>query len=289
MALLFVILCSLVCFCVDSLVHQSLRTGKARLPSIQLFQQLVTKEDFDQDADNALIERLEAEIMATEGVELDQLINPGKVVNLERELVVMERILADESVGAQEKAELKVSMEEKRTKLAQEKRLVMRGWLKNLFVGQSVLAAAISLGMVYDAVPGAPLPLAVQVLGFWMWWLFIVPSLRARKPAAKEKEALNIAFLATPLVSVIMPSFTKDTGTIWWGNAAAMAVCYSWAYLKPESEDKGVGGGIQLPPWLRKIWLALDYGSGQERGVRRDGFGGASLTTEKAEDEGEGG
>ena len=48
-----------------------------------------------------------------------------------------------------------------------------------------------------------------QVLGFWMWWLFIVPSLRARKPQAQEKEALNWAFLATPLVSILMPFATK--------------------------------------------------------------------------------
>jgi hypothetical protein len=42
-----------------------------------------------------------------------------------------------------------------------------------------------------------------------MWWLFIVPSLRARKPLAQEKEALNWAFLATPLVSILMPFATK--------------------------------------------------------------------------------
>ena len=36
--------------------------------------------------DNLLIERLNAEILAESGVELDQLINPSKVVNLEREI-----------------------------------------------------------------------------------------------------------------------------------------------------------------------------------------------------------
>ena len=63
----------------------------------------------------------------------------------------------------------------------------MRGWLKGLFVGQSVIAVVISLFMVYDAVPGYALPLPVKVLGFWMWWLFIIPSLRARKPANAGK------------------------------------------------------------------------------------------------------
>ena len=52
---------------------------------IRLMQGGDEEEEFDVEADNALISRLEAEIMAQSGVELDQLINPSKVVNLERE------------------------------------------------------------------------------------------------------------------------------------------------------------------------------------------------------------
>ena len=51
--------------------------------------------------------------------------------------------------------------------------------------------------------------LSIQVLGFWFVWLFTVPSLRARKPGASEKVALDIAFLATPVVSFAMPFITK--------------------------------------------------------------------------------
>ena len=40
------------------------------------------EEDFDVAADNALIERIEAEVLAESGVTLDQLINPSTVVNL---------------------------------------------------------------------------------------------------------------------------------------------------------------------------------------------------------------
>lgn len=62
----------------------------------------------------------------------------------------------------------------------------------------------------YDAVPFFPdVDLSIRVLGFWFVWLFTVPSLRARKPSAEEKEALNIAFLATPLVNFAMPFITK--------------------------------------------------------------------------------
>lgn len=62
----------------------------------------------------------------------------------------------------------------------------------------------------YDAVPGFPnVDISIRVLGFWFVWLFTVPSLRARKPGEAEKVALNIAFLATPVVSFAMPFLTK--------------------------------------------------------------------------------
>ena len=117
-----------------------------------------------------------------------------------------------------------------------------------------------------------------------MWWLFIIPSLRARKPAYEEKEALNIAFLASPVVSIIMPTFTKDPVAIYWGNVATIAACYIYAYfLKPAQEatpaalsNAGDGDSIldegknsALPSWIIKAYKALDYGSGQERGARR--------------------
>ena len=228
------------------------------------------EEYFDIEADNALIERIEAEVLAESGVTLDQLINPSKVVNLERELVQLEKIIELGNLNASEITEIELNMEDKRKKLAIEKRAVMTGWLKNLFVGQSILAGMASLAMVYDAVPGQHLDLSIQVLGFWMWWLFIVPSLRARKPKEEEKEALNIAFLATPLVSVAMPIITKDIPTIWWANGGAVALSYAYAYLKPESE--GISNeeeSFKLPPILVKAWKALDYGSGQERGARK--------------------
>jgi heme/copper-type cytochrome/quinol oxidase subunit 2 len=58
----------------------------------------------------------------------------------------------------------------------------------------------------------------IRVLGFWWWWLFVVPSLRSRRPKGPEKKALDIAFLGTPLISLIAPAVTKDTGVIWGGT-----------------------------------------------------------------------
>lgn len=116
-----------------------------------------------------------------------------------------------------------------------------------------------------------------------MWWLFIIPSLRARKPSAQEKDALNWAFVLSPLVSIALPSVTKDTAIIWWANAAATAVCYVYAYNKPvvegERERDGEGEGEVLgkameqpnffPRFVLQAFKALDYGSGQERGARK--------------------
>ena len=63
---------------------------------------------------------------------------------------------------------------------------------------------------------------SIQVLGYWFWWLFVVPSLRSRRPKGEEKKALDIAFLGTPLVSVLAPFATKDTGLIWAGKVYSL-------------------------------------------------------------------
>ena len=90
--------------------------------------------------------------------------------------------------------------------------------------------------------------------------------LRARKPKAQEKEALDIAFLLSPVVSLIMPSLTKDTAIIWWANAIAVGGCYAYAYLKPKSEGEEKSA---VPEFISKGIKALDYGSGKERGERK--------------------
>jgi hypothetical protein len=60
--------------------------------------------------------------------------------------------------------------------------------------------------------------ISIKVLGYWWWWLFVVPSLRSRRPTGAEKKALDIAFLATPIVSLLAPVATQDTGIIWTGT-----------------------------------------------------------------------
>ena len=113
------------------------------------------KEYEDQEKDFYLIQRIEAEVLAESGVGLDELINPSKVINLERDIAKMTLELEDASISEEQKTEINAKLAKKQNTLLIEKRAVMRGWLKNLFVGQSVIAGIASLVMVYDGVPGA--------------------------------------------------------------------------------------------------------------------------------------
>ena len=110
---------------------------------------------------------------------------------------------------------------------------------------------------------------SIKVLGFWWWWLFIVPSLRSRRPTGLEKKALDTAFLGTPLISLVSPVATKDTGLIWLANFMVVAGAYGYAFAVGEDEDDGGEEGGKDPAWLKFIYKSLDFGSGRERGARR--------------------
>lgn len=161
-------------------MHISTTRISQRTPSNILPLQATKASAAADTEDDILIRRIQAEVFAESGVALDQLINPSKVVNLEREIMQIEKDLKDSSLGltSADRDAMQDRIEKNRSKLLVEKRAVMRGWLKTVFVGQSVLAIVLSYLMAYNAVPGYQLPLSIQVMGFWMWWLFIVPSLR---------------------------------------------------------------------------------------------------------------
>lgn len=94
------------------------------------------------------------------------------------------------------------------------------------------------------------------------WWLFIIPSLRARRPRGWEKLALDIAFLGSPLITIAVPFVIKDPSVIWSANCAFFVASYAYGYAVGRGEGAVATGGFS--GFLR--WL--DFGSGQERGVR---------------------
>lgn len=217
------------------------------------------------------------------------------MVNLERDLYNLRTELAfltkatidaslplteqnyDSGGGGEDAEVIRAKISKKEKDLSIERRSVFRGWLKNVFLGQAVLSMALSYVMATnpDALFGSfdwynnisNMNTSISVLGFWWWWLFIVPSLRSRRPTGMEKKALDMAFLGTPLISLLSPVATKDTGLIWLANFMVVAGSYGFAFLVGDDEDDDDGGNE--PGWLKFIYKSLDFGSGRERGARK--------------------
>ena len=169
-----------------------------------------------------------------------------------------------EDAGA--RSELQAKLEKVSKQLYSEKRTVFRGWLKAVFVGQALIAVVLGGVAAFDAFPTVTIDLSLRALGFWSFWLFIIPSLRARRPKGWEKFALDIAFLGSPIVTIGAPFLTKDPALIWGANLALLTGVYAFAYAFGRTD-----GGEQLGKSLGGVSNALsavDFGTGQERGIR---------------------
>jgi hypothetical protein len=251
-------------------------------------------EEGDLTSDDPFVKAIDAGIQRDFGVSLDELLNPAKVVNLERDLYSLRSQLADltgvdtaeldmtdtqvcDGGGGGDPADdLRKVITKKETDLATERRSVFRGWLKNVFLGQALLSFGLSYVMAanpsslfggFDWFYSYNMDVSIQVLGYWWWWLFVVPSLRSRRPKGFEKQALDWAFLGTPLISVLAPIVTKDTGLIWGANAGVVALCYGLAFLT-DNDDGDENDDSKTPEWLKFVYKSLDFGSGRERGAR---------------------
>lgn len=167
--------------------------------------------------------------LADNGVNLDDLLDGGKVVSLTRQLDQLSLDATKHSESSTEYQTMQTKINKLETKLVFEKRQVMQKWLKQLFVAQAIGFAAVGGFLANDAVPGYHLPLVAQAFGFWLIWLFTIPSLRARKGTTKsEKSALNVSFLATPILNLILPTFTKNCGLIWAADVSFLVACYMY-------------------------------------------------------------
>lgn len=69
--------------------------------------------------------------------------------------------------------------------------------------------------------------------------MFTVPSLRARECEPAEKDALNLLFVAIPLVNVIIPFFWKSFAGVFSADVLLMAAVYA---------QKGVFAPVDASP-----------------------------------------
>lgn len=220
------------------------------------------REGAEGDVEPEVVERIQLEVRELMGVDLEDLLNPSKVVNLERERILKEAELA-ECTDAEIRQELEERLAKIEKDLFREKRTVFQGWLKNLFITQSLVSIVLSGVAVFDAFPGKTIDISLRALGFWSYWLFIIPSLRARRPRGWEKRALDIAFLGSPIVTIGLPFITKDPPTIWAANLVLLIGAYGFCYLSGDAgADEEPSGGFS------GALKALDFGSGRERGMR---------------------
>lgn len=125
------------------------------------------REEGELTSDDPFVKEIDAGIQRDFGVPLDELLNPAKVVNLERDLYNMRLELAeltgvdledapqknsalttemcDGGDGGGEAAEaIRAKIEKKEKDLLIERRSVFRGWLKNVFLVQAILSFGLS-------------------------------------------------------------------------------------------------------------------------------------------------
>ena len=67
--------------------------------------------------------------------------------------------------------------------------------------------------------------------------MFTIPALRARECTAAEKEALNILFLAIPLLNVALPFLWRNIPFIFTADCAAMGAVYVWKIGLPGQQE----------------------------------------------------
>ena len=72
----------------------------------------------------------------------------------------------------------------------------------------------------------------------WSVWMFTVPSLRARDCGAKEKDALNVLFIAIPLINVLIPFVWKSFAGVFTADVLLMLGVYYSKNAPPFGEEE---------------------------------------------------
>ena len=98
--------------------------------------------------------------------------------------------------------------------------------LYTIFEVQAWLSIAVGGLLAFNVLLPTDEPSIPRLLGMWSVWMLAVPSLRARDCPKREKDALNLLFLAIPLVNVALPFVWKSFGIPFAADVALMAAVY---------------------------------------------------------------
>jgi len=223
---------------------------------------------------------------------LEMVLNPATIINTERAVILLRaELMATPEENVEERKKLEDKIEEKQMKIVNEMRQVMTDSLKLEFLLQGILSVPLFGAFCYDAWPFLPdlewlgldresTSLTFRLLGLWGIWLVTIPALRARKPGGpyglrpEEKRALDVSFLITPFLCILVPFFSKDPAVTFWASVVCLAGCYVWSFNTPlvatASSRRGAAQDLDLPEPVTWALRALDFGTGSERGQRSE-------------------
>jgi len=244
-------------------------------------------------ADDPLVIALEERLKKINGndeLTLENVLNPGAIVNAERELILLRAELAatpEEDVETRQ--QLQDGIDAKQKKIAYEMQCVMSDNFKLTFIVQAIGSILVWGSFACNTWPWYPdwrwlgvnrlgVKLIFNTFGGWGIWLLTLPALRARKPGGpygqgpQEKRALDIAYLSTLPVCLFLPYIDKSPATCFWVSLAILVGSYAWSFNTPLETEivggrRGAGG---VPKELKWVLQALDFGTGQERGAKSE-------------------
>lgn len=100
--------------------------------------------------------------------------------------------------------------------------------LYNVFEWQAWICLAVGGLLSFNVIFPTDDPSIPRLMGMWSIWMFTVPSLRAKECTAKEKDALNLLFVAIPLINVLLPFVWKSFPFIFTADVMAVLGVYYW-------------------------------------------------------------
>ena len=103
---------------------------------------------------------------------------------------------------------------------------------------QAYLAILVGGLLAFNVIYPSEEPTIARLMGMWSVWMFTVPSLRARDCGAKEKDALNVLFIAIPLINVLIPFVWKSFAGVFTADVLLMLGVYYSKNAPPFGEEE---------------------------------------------------